>query len=67
MKTNKPFLVFLMFLLVCGSTAMAQATSALSDSFVYRKVGDISLKAYVFKPVKNGKAHPAILLFHGGA
>jgi len=40
---------------------------AAPDSFVYRQVGNGSLKAYVFRPATGGNSHPAILLFHGGA
>lgn len=37
------------------------------DTFIYRQVGGVALKAYVFNPSKTGGKHPAILLFHGGA
>lgn len=40
--------------------------TANPDSFIYRRAGNVSLKAYVFRPATAGK-HPAILLFHGGA
>jgi acetyl esterase len=43
------------------------SSDAAPDSFVYRQVGNVSLKAYVFRPVTPGSNHPAILLFHGGA
>jgi acetyl esterase len=67
MKTNKPFFTTLILFVVYSSIAMAQATTIVPDSFVYRKVGDVSLKAYVFKPATKEKGHAAILLFHGGA
>jgi len=65
MKTNRPFFTILTLFVVYSS--IAQATTIAPDSFVYRKVGDVSLNAYVFKPATKGKAHAAILLFHGGA
>lgn len=37
------------------------------ETFFYRQVGADTLKAYVFKPAKQAKENPAILLFHGGA
>jgi acetyl esterase len=37
------------------------------DSFIYRQIGKVALKAYVFKPTTGGHSQPAILLFHGGA
>ena len=68
MKTNRPFFTIILLLFIFyNSIAVAQTITAAPDSFVYRKVGDMSLKAYVFKPATKGKAHPAILLFHGGA
>lgn len=44
-----------------------QSSDSAPDSFVYRRVGTVSLKAYVFRPATGGGSHPAILLFHGGA
>jgi len=62
----------LLFFLACfaiNSALAGQALrqDALPDSFVYRHVGDLSLKAYVFKPAAGGNHRPAILMFHGGA
>ncbi|SHN27559.1 alpha/beta hydrolase [Mucilaginibacter sp. OK098] len=65
MQHIKPLLLNLIFLLLTSSALMAQ-TNTIPDTFVYRKIGYETLKAYVFKPVGKGK-HPAILLFHGGA
>lgn len=44
-----------------------QSGASAPDTFTYRQIGNVSLKAYVFKPTTNGKLHAAILLFHGGA
>jgi len=38
-----------------------------AERFIYRQVGDRSLKAFVFLPKAAGRSRPAILLFHGGA
>jgi acetyl esterase len=38
-----------------------------TDTLIYRRIGNVSLKAYIFRPRPDGKKHPAILLFHGGA
>lgn len=54
--------------LACQSVlALAHADDAKPDSFVYRQVGNFSLKAYVFRPAGSGNHRPAILMFHGGA
>ena len=50
-----------------GHKEKNQYLTAAPDSFVYHQTGKLSLKAYVFQPVADGKRHPAILLFHGGA
>ncbi|MFC0512647.1 alpha/beta hydrolase [Mucilaginibacter angelicae] len=46
--------------------SLTRIDAANPDSFIYRRAGKVSLKAYVFRPATGGK-HPAILLFHGGA
>lgn len=46
---------------------LVQPGTSAPDTFTYRQIGNVSLKAYVFKPATSGKPHPAILLFHGGA
>jgi acetyl esterase len=48
-------------------SAKAKFITAAPDSFIYHQAGNKAMKAYVFKPIKDGKHHPAILLFHGGA
>jgi acetyl esterase len=64
-------LILYLFLIFQAVTAFSKNKSqsgiAIPDSFVYHQIGKFSLKAYVFKPVEDGKRHPAILLFHGGA
>jgi acetyl esterase len=58
----------LSLLLICYSLiSFAHNNTAAPDSFVYRQVGNLSLKAYVFKPATDGRSRPAILMFHGGA
>ncbi|MDO3629129.1 alpha/beta hydrolase [Mucilaginibacter sp. BT774] len=60
----------LLFSLSCQIAILsvkAKSISAAPDSFIYHQVGNRALKAYVFKPTEDGKRHPAILLFHGGA
>src|SRR5258708_4715131 len=65
----------LLLFVICQATFMSskneqtQTVQKVSspDTFIYRQVGNISLKAYVFRPIADGKKHPAILLFHGGA
>ena len=58
----------LSFLFTCAAiAAIAQDINVSSDTLIYRKAGNVSLKAYVFRPKAKGKARPAILLFHGGA
>ncbi len=66
MKTAKPILIYLFIALLSASTAFSQPVSE-PDSFIYRQIGNVALKAYVFKPATGGRHHPAILLFHGGA
>jgi acetyl esterase len=53
--------------IVSLSQIKPQSITVVQDSFVYRQIGNFSLKAYVFRPADNKKSHPAILLFHGGA
>jgi len=48
-------------------SAKTKSITAAPDSFIYHQVGNRAMKAYVFKPAEDGKRHPAILLFHGGA
>jgi len=48
-------------------SAETESMTGIPDSFIYRQVGNRAMKAYVFKPVEDGKRHPAIVLFHGGA
>ena len=48
-------------------SAKTKSITATPDSFIYHQVGNRAMKAYVFKPAEDGKRHPAILLFHGGA
>jgi len=60
----------LVLCLTCQAITLLGKTkyiTSVHDSFVYHQVGKFSLKAYVFQPVADGKRHPAILLFHGGA
>lgn len=38
-----------------------------AERFVYRQLGDRSLKVFVFLPKATGIRRPAVLLFHGGA
>ncbi|HEY2580625.1 MAG TPA: alpha/beta hydrolase [Mucilaginibacter sp.] len=54
-------------LFLSASTLFGQAGISKADLFVYRQIGEDSLKAYVFLPATKGKLRPAILLFHGGA
>lgn len=66
---------YLFLLLFACQTVVSSAKGNISntvyadmpDSFVYRQAGKESLKVYVFSPIADGKTHPAILLFHGGA
>ncbi|MBS1526207.1 MAG: alpha/beta hydrolase [Bacteroidetes bacterium] len=58
----KNYLILFAFLGVVN-TAKANIRA---DTLVYRKVGNVSLKAYVFRQ-DDSKHHPAVLLFHGGA
>jgi acetyl esterase/lipase len=44
-----------------------QSSASAPDTLTYRQIGKVALRAYVFKPATDGKLHPAILLFHGGA
>jgi len=48
-------------------SAKIKSITGAPDSFIYHQAGSRAMKAYVFKPVEDGKIHPAILLFHGGA
>lgn len=48
-------------------SARAKSVTTAPDSFIYHRAGNKAMKAYVFKPADDGKRHPAILLFHGGA
>jgi acetyl esterase/lipase len=60
----------LVLCLICQAITLLGKTkyiTSVPDSFVYHQAGKFSLKAYVFQPVADGKRHPAILLFHGGA
>lgn len=57
----------LSLLIVCQVLMALARENAVPDSFIYRQAGSVPLKAYVFKPAKDGKLHPAILMFHGGA
>src|SRR6185312_5586592 len=68
MKPCIPLLFFACFvLLTTGHAQPARRRDALPDSFIYRQVDDVSLKAYVFKPANSRNHRPAILMFHGGA
>ncbi|MCX7012935.1 MAG: alpha/beta hydrolase [Candidatus Sumerlaeota bacterium] len=44
-------------------------TSSGAVDYVYKKVGDMELRLYVFSPAdrKSGERRPAVLFFHGGA
>jgi acetyl esterase/lipase len=57
----------LLFFACLGLLRTAKADGVKTDTLIYRKVGNVALKAYVFRPEPDGKRHPAILLFHGGA
>jgi acetyl esterase len=59
--------ILLVFLACHSVLAFAHIDGMKPDSFVYRQVGGVSLKAYVFQPAGSAKHRPAILMFHGGA
>jgi len=64
----KTVLLFLnLSVLVCFNSNLFSQKNVSTDTFIYRQVGTDTLRAYVFKPIKTEKKHPAILLFHGGA
>jgi acetyl esterase len=67
MKHIRLVLSILLFFLLPAPALMAQTAIADPDTLIYRQVGNVSLKAYVFKPASGCKHLPAILLFHGGA
>jgi len=53
--------------LLLSCQLLSQGNNVQPDTFVYNKAGEQAMKAFVFRPAKDGKRHPAILLFHGGA
>ncbi|HTH53003.1 MAG TPA: alpha/beta hydrolase [Edaphobacter sp.] len=74
----KLFVMALLVILTMPVSIRAQTaeSSAIEDNaaktmgaerFIYRQVGERSLKAFVFSPKTKGNGRPAILLFHGGA
>jgi acetyl esterase len=46
--------------------ALPFAASAQPDIRVYKRVGDVELKAHVFAPAGSAAKHSAIILLHGG-
>lgn len=63
----KKYLTVILFCCLLVPVIVNAQNAIVRDSFVYSKVGAKELKAYVFRPKPDGKRHPAILLFHGGA
>ncbi len=66
------FIICQTFVVLAGGNeknrqSLVQSNAAVPDTFIYRRIGKVSLKAYVFRPATAGNARPAILLFHGGA
>lgn len=57
-----------LFILFCYGNLNARETSILQEVQVYKTIGDLKLKAHVFRPKDKtlDKAYPALAFFHGG-